>query len=210
MRLRLKLAISGERLDRNQWSPSILAHYREQMKWSWAETAQKAPDYFKRLEFSVHQARGRVLEIGCGVGTMTRWLADSPDVTEVLAVDAYELALNDLRAANLPKVRVLKASAENLRLSPDELFDTVMLCEVIEHLYPDEELLLLERLRPHLAANARYVVSTPIGWLEDPTHVRAFSKRGLRRHLARYYGPVASVDYSAGYSQAAWGWWQLV
>ncbi|MCC6572363.1 MAG: class I SAM-dependent methyltransferase [Planctomycetes bacterium] len=206
LRLRLALAATGVRISRNQWDAAGLAHYREQMKWTWAETREKAPDYFKRLEASIAGVSGRVLEIGCGVGTMTRWIAASDKVTEVVAVDGFELALAELRAAKLPKVRPLHMQADNLRLPPGH-FDTVMLCEVIEHLYADEELRLISSIRPHLAPNARYVVSCPVGWMEDATHVRAFGKRCFRRHLERYYGPVQKVDFSSGYSQVATGWW---
>ncbi len=210
LRLRCLHAINGFRVSRNQWTLATTQVLREQMGWSWDEIRQRAPDYFKRLEFSVKHARGRVLEIGCGVGTMTRWLNASDKVSDIVAIDAFEQALVELRNARLHKVRALRMPADELRLPQGEQFDTVMLCEIIEHLYDDEELELLARIRPHLSANARYVVSTPIGWLEDPTHVRAFGKRAFRRRLEHYYGPVQEIDYSSGYSQAAWGWWNLM
>jgi 2-polyprenyl-3-methyl-5-hydroxy-6-metoxy-1,4-benzoquinol methylase len=153
----------------------------------------------------VARASGRVLELGCGIGTMTRWIAARPDVHCVVAVDAFEQATRRLEQEKLPEVQVMCAPAHNLALTGEDAFDCVFLCELIEHLYPDEERALPAAIRPHLAQGARFVVSVPVGWLEDPGHFRGFSARAFERHLKRYYGEIEGVDRSAGYSQVARG-----
>jgi 2-polyprenyl-3-methyl-5-hydroxy-6-metoxy-1,4-benzoquinol methylase len=204
----VRYRLTGAKIDRNQWhepSPESQEAYRAMRERTWDELREHNPDYFARLSYSVEHAKGRVLEIGCGQGNMTRWLVQQPEVQSIVAVDAFPQAVEALNALGLEGVECRTMAADALELGANERFDTVMLCEVIEHLYPDEETALLESIRPHLAERARFVVSVPIGWLEDPYHVRAFSLGGFRRHLRRHYGIVEGVDVSSGYSQVAWG-----
>ena len=154
--------------------------YDRLMQWSWEETRIYAAAYFNRLEFSVHKACGEVLEIGCGIGTMTRWLSSSENVKHVWAVDAYSEAIEALEKANLPKVTPLRMAVQDLNLGWKDRFDTVMICEVLEHLYPDEERRMIDALRPYVDARTHFVVSVPIGWLSDRYHVRSFSQRAFK------------------------------
>lgn len=205
----LNYVVRNRRISRDQWAgednAASISHYENLLRWSWDETRVHSPEYFRRLETSVAQAHGRVLELGCGIGTMTRWIAAKPDVASVVAVDAFAKATQRLQAEQLPKVEAICAPADGLKLDSLQPFDCVFLCEFIEHLYPDEELALLATVRKHLAPGARFVVSVPVGWLDDPSHVRAFSRRKFERHLRRHYGCIEGVDRSAGYSQVAWG-----
>jgi 2-polyprenyl-3-methyl-5-hydroxy-6-metoxy-1,4-benzoquinol methylase len=197
-----------KRVERNQWlNPESDSRqiYRRQMVWSWEETREQAPEYFARLRFAVEKAQGRVLEIGCGIGNMTRWLAASPNVESVIAIDAFEEAIRELEQYKIPKIQALIMSVKALQFPEGTHFDTVMLCEIIEHLYADEEKQMLAELRKYVDDTTRYVVSTPIGWMPDPHHVRGFTKRQFRKHLARHYGPPEEFDYASGYSQSAFG-----
>ncbi|MCC7509249.1 MAG: class I SAM-dependent methyltransferase [Planctomycetes bacterium] len=207
MSLHLRYCLLRQKIDRNQWElqPESALRHRKWMTLSWEETASGHPDYFARLSASVAHVRGRVLELGCGMGNMTRWIAARDEVSEVVAVDGFEQALAELRQRALPKVDARCMGMHELHFEAGERFDTVVACELLEHLYPDEEAALLAAIRPHLAQGAGYVVSVPIGWLEDPHHVRAFSRAKLTRHLARHFGPAEGRDESSGYSQVAWG-----
>lgn len=180
--------------------------YQGMMEWTWSETQKNAPQYFERLRFTVENASGRVLELGCGIGTMTMWLASSDKIAEIVAVDAFEQAIAQLSSYQIPKVIPVRASSQDFRLPYGTYFDTVIACELLEHLYWDEEKEFLHHLSRYTNSDTRFVISVPIGWLEDPTHVRAFSKRKFIRHLGRYYGKPVCVDYSSGYSQVAWGY----
>jgi 2-polyprenyl-3-methyl-5-hydroxy-6-metoxy-1,4-benzoquinol methylase len=194
--------------SRNQWADELSASretYDRLMALSWDELRAETPDYFARLSYSVEKARGQVLELGCGIGTMTRWLAASDAVEGILAVDAYEVAIRDLDAVALPKTSSLVSDLAHLRLEEGQRFDTVMLCEVLEHLYAGEERAMLKALRPHVDSETRFVVSTPIGFMPDPHHVRGFTKKKFRRHIAKRYGEPLEIDYASGYSQCAFG-----
>jgi 2-polyprenyl-3-methyl-5-hydroxy-6-metoxy-1,4-benzoquinol methylase len=196
------------KIDRNQWSEDkedALKTYHNMMRWTWDETRLNAPKYFARLKYSVGKARGRVLEIGAGIGTMTRWLAESDAVESILATDAFESPIEELRQTELSKTTPKCMKVEAMELNPNDVFDTVMICEVLEHIYLDEEKKMLKGLRDHLAPDARFVISTPIGLMPDPHHVRGFNKKQFRKHLEKHYGPIRDVNYESGYSQVAWG-----
>jgi len=203
----VKFRVFGERINRNQWSRDHEAqdNYLRLLDLSWEQTRQEYANYFRLLEPVVKHACGRVLEIGCGIGNMTRWLSQSPQVESILAVDGFKEGLERVAAARLPKVETLCALADNLRLSAGRQFDTVIMTEILEHLYADEERALLASIFPHLAPAARYIVSTPVGWMPDAFHVRGFSKRQFRKHLGRAYGDIELVDFGSGYSQLAVG-----
>ncbi len=188
---------SGGKIERDQWSSTRDDNwrtYRNIMTWSWEETATYAPEYFKRLGFSVSKAAGRVLEVGCGIGSMTRWLSQSTEVDDIVAIDTSPEAIDELKKRGLPRVTPLRMNLEDIQLDIRRPFDSVLICEVLEHLYPNEELRFLDSIRSHVDSKTRFVVSVPIGWMNDPYHVRGFSKAAFRRHLRRLYGNPIEID----------------
>jgi 2-polyprenyl-3-methyl-5-hydroxy-6-metoxy-1,4-benzoquinol methylase len=206
--IQLRFRLFGKKIDRNQWAEVVpdVARRRERMlSLSWDQIATEFPPYFARLRASLPHIRGRVLELGCGEGNMTRWIAARDQVSAVMAVDGFAQAIHKLRQQALPKVEARCGELTGLHFKPDDQFDTLVMCELLEHLYPDEERALREAVLPHMAQGAGYLISAPIGWLEDPHHVRAFSEARFKRHLSRHYGPVDGRDTGSGYSQVAWG-----
>ncbi len=204
----IKWRILNKKIDRNQWDSKqvgLWLDYRLLMKISWEETAIKYPQYFNRLSFSVSHCHGRVLEIGCGIGTMTRWISENEKVNSINAIDFSREAIEELKTYKIPKVEALVMGAENISFSQGTLFDTVVLCEVLEHIYPDEEMKMLTSLRPYLHSKTSFIISTPIGWLSDAYHSRGFSQKEIIKHVKKYYGEIVEVDSSAGYSQSVLG-----
>lgn len=193
-----------KRKDRNQWK-SINETYANLMVWSWKEISENAPSYFKRLDFSVQNTSGVVLEIGAGIGNMTKWLSASQDVTKIYAVDGFQEAIDFLRKYDFPKVIPVLSSVDSMQFSKNISFDFVVMCELLEHLYEDEEMKMLNNIRRNLKENSKFIISTPIGWLDDPHHVRGFSKAGLMKHVEKYYGNITKIDYTSGYSQVVIG-----
>jgi len=198
--------IFGRRIDRDQWrSARVWQEYEDVIAKPWAELQRENANYARRIDATVQASTGHVLELGAGCGNMTRWLDASPLVTGIIAVEPFAPALERLRGLQLRKVVVRDQKVERLTFQSGEQFNTVLACELIEHLYPDEEKAMLVAIKPYCAAGARYVVSTPVGWMDDPFHVRGFSTDEFRSHLERWYGPVTNIDLSAGYSQVACG-----
>ena len=167
------------------------------------EIRATSPQFFARLEAAVLACRGTVLEIGCSVGQITRWIAVEDAVSRVFAVDRDRTALAVLRAAGPPKTSVY--ADEELDPASIGRIDTLVLCELIEHISTRDERNLLRRYAGGLSPKTRFVISTPIGFLEDPDHVRGFSKTQFIEHVEGLYGPIETLDYRSGYSQLAVG-----
>ena len=200
----INYTIFGSKVSRDQWDAKEDA-YDDYLVQTWAEIEKGSPDYIKRVAASIKHCRGKVLEIGCGAGNMTRWIAAQDGVTDVLGIDGFEPGIKKLNALELPNTSAVIGDIAELELSHDYRFDTLVMCEFLEHIYPDEECKLIAALKKYAAPNARYVISLPIGWLEDPHHVREFSKAKFKRHLSQNYGPADTINYDSGYSQVASG-----
>lgn len=96
-----------------------------------------------------------VLEIGCGEGHVTELILET-SATSVLATDISPTLLRENRE-RFTDPRVSFEAADLMTLQPDRNFDTVVCCEVLEHL--DDPRTALENLR---RLNARqYVLSVP-------------------------------------------------
>jgi 2-polyprenyl-3-methyl-5-hydroxy-6-metoxy-1,4-benzoquinol methylase len=200
----------GKKKDRNQWTRTEKNAqnwdtYNKLMEYSWYETEVNFPAYFRGLKFCVEHCRGEVLEIGCGIGTMTKWIAQQELVTRVIAIDNSPEAIEKLRESKFLNVYPILMDLQSLNFEGCKKFDTVMLCEVLEHIYLDEEKKMLISLKPYIDKNTFYIISTPIYWMDDPYHVRGFSKSEFKKHLRRYYGEPQIIDYSVGYRQIAIG-----
>jgi 2-polyprenyl-3-methyl-5-hydroxy-6-metoxy-1,4-benzoquinol methylase len=194
--------------NRNQWNREnnfLWDTYNKLMSYSWDETKTN-PQYFKRLNFVVEKCEGRVLEIGCGIGTMTKWISKSDRVKEVIAIDAFPEAIEELKKYNFSKVKPLQMYLENIKFEDAQIFNTVVISEIIEHIYPDEEEKMLKGLRPYINSTTSYIISTPIGWMPDPYHIRFFSKKRFKTHLEKYYGEPMEIDCLLDYSQSAFGY----
>lgn len=102
----------------------------------------------------------RVLDVGCGSGVVSAFLADLP-VRECVAVDgnpaAIAFAKDQFRRPNLRFERCL---VDELDL-PEGYFDAVCCLELIEHIYPEQGRELLETLRRLTRPGGRLLVSTP-------------------------------------------------
>ena len=98
---------------------------------------------------------GRVLELGCAVGSFTEVLA--PRATEVLAVDVSQAAVDQvaqrLRDHANVRARALAVPAEY----PDETFDLVVASDVLYYLSVDELRHCLRRIEDSLVAGGAFV-----------------------------------------------------
>lgn len=196
--------------NRNQWARTEenarnYDLYNRLIEYSWHETETNFPAYFRGLKFCVEHCRGEVLEIGCGIGTMTKWIAQQELVTTVIAIDNSPEAIEKLKEYQFEGVYPVLMDLQSMNFEEGRKFDTVVLCDVLEHIYPDEEKRMLTSLKPYIDTNTTYIISTPIYWMDDPYHVRGFSKSEFKKHLRRYYGEPQIIDYSVGYRQIAVG-----
>lgn len=124
--------------------------------------------------------RGRVLDVGCGIGRNLRYLGRQ----DAVGVDHNEHSVDIVRAlgyaAHTP--RQFEENASALHGS----FDTILVSHVLEHLEFDDAVTLVGSYLPALATNGRVVVICPQqrGYASDHTHVTYFDEPALRRLAA--------------------------
>jgi SAM-dependent methyltransferase len=144
---------------------------------------------------------GRVLEVGAGVGTITRRLLDADPDVSIVALEPADNLFGDLAsvAALTPRVNAARQTlAEYLAGSP-EPFDAVVYLNVLEHVEDDERELRLaaEALRP---GGALLVFGPGLEWLYSELdykagHYRRYTLRRLHE-IARAAGfEVLSLRY---------------
>jgi len=131
----------------------------------------------------------RVLEIGAGIGTMTRQIAPGRDLVVALEVDRFYYDRLCNLFAHLPQVKPFLGGIE--QADWDELkgygFDSVLLSNVLEHIADDREAVL--RFKSVLPPGGRLVILVPaiptlFGSLDEAVgHYRRYSHRALRELL---------------------------
>lgn len=128
---------------------------------------------WRALEASLATARGRVLDIGCGLQPYRPFLDASQ--TEYVGID---------REGPLSKPTIV-GNAESLPF-PDESFDVVLSTQVLEHL-PEPERALAEAVRV-LKRGGRLILTVPGVWPthEAPHDFWRFTRHGLMRLLDRH------------------------
>ena len=105
----------------------------------------------------------RVLEVGAGIGTMSRRLVDKDRVV-LSDLDPFYLRMLRYRFGHLPNVAVRRfdlGSDEDARALEDEQLDTVVCLNVLEHVRDDAG--ALRRMHELLAPGGRAVLLVPQG-----------------------------------------------
>ncbi len=172
-------------------SPDVIARLRAL---GWDTSPQTFDAYWHRVNWISSQCQGRVLEIGCGMGNVTRWIAANPAVESIVALDVQGTYIATLKSFPWPKVTALciDVSLEGQKLASYGPFETVVLAELIEHISLKQELTIVDAVRPYILGGARWVISTPIGFMSDPDHKRGFGPFLFRYHTRLLYGPIVS------------------
>jgi SAM-dependent methyltransferase len=156
--------------------------------------------------------RGRVLEVGCGVGTFTRMLVGSAGVTSVLSIDVVPEAVEHCRAAvRDPRLEVRVADVATV----DGEFDLVVCMNVLEHIEDDRA--ALSHMLGRLAPGATLFLLVPSHqWLyssfdRESGHYRRYNKRRMLSLLAAaapgdsfsarhfYFNSVGALGYGVVY-----------
>ena len=158
--------------------------------------------------------RGRVLEVGAGLGTITRMLVDRYPDLSVVALEPAGNVFADLEsyAALTPRVAACRQTLAEYEPDPGNGFDAVVYLNVLEHIANDAQELRLaaEALRP---GGALLVFGPALEWLYSELDYRAghYRRYGLRRLRAlateagfevvsaRYFDVLGVVPYLVVY-----------
>jgi 2-polyprenyl-3-methyl-5-hydroxy-6-metoxy-1,4-benzoquinol methylase len=135
----------------------------------------------RRLSKIQGYVRGAVLDLGCGDGSLLKWLSPDQPYT---GVEIRADLVRELQQSGLPhRFVVADLDSEDLALEP-QVYDTIVMSAIIEHLrMPGRVLASLARL---LADDGRVVITTPTH-LGDLVHrlgatVSLFSREAEKEH----------------------------
>lgn len=115
--------------------------------------------------FASRYSRGSVLDVGCGTGYGTRYLARSAE--EAIGVDYDPKTINACNSHPTTRARFICANAASLDF-PDNCFDLITAFEVIEHLNDREVRAFLSQSRRCLKPDGLLVLSTPNKKVSSP------------------------------------------
>ena len=166
------------------------------------------------LAFSPAPLRGRVLEIGCGIGNLTQILLSRAEVTHLHAIDVDPSYVKEtLRRVRDPRLEATVAAAEAFCpegfTTADGGFDLVVSTNVLEHV--EDHLQAFLNVRQMLRPGGVALLLVPAHQFlfsnldRNLSHFRRYSRgdfqrlapsAGLRVVRARYFNPLG-----------AFGWW---
>lgn len=120
---------------------------------------RKRVDFIAKVLKESLPANGKILDVGCGNGVISRHLGRLGFI--VLGIDVSDKTIEKARSIDpAPNVTFMKKSAEELAAS-GEKYDAVICSEVLEHLnHPGA---LLEVLYESLAENGKLIITVPNG-----------------------------------------------
>jgi len=108
-----------------------------------------------RARRAIPYVQGRVLDVGCGAGTIVGFL---PRDIDYVGVDSYRVGVQEL-LDNHPGVSAYVLDIQRETVSCQEPFDTVLALALIEHLERPQD--FLDLYLPLLAPGGSIVITTP-------------------------------------------------
>jgi SAM-dependent methyltransferase len=157
---------------------------------------------------------GRVLEVGCGIGNLTRIILRAPDVTFLKAIDMDPAYVERIRR-EIPDERLDAVAARAEEFCPEEYqargttFDFIVASNVLEHI--EDHARVLSNFRGMLAPRGTVLLLVPAhpslysSLDRNLSHFRRYSRPaltalandcGLQVEGLRHFNPVGAV-----------GWW---
>jgi len=157
-------------------------------------------------EFSDY-LRGRVLEVGAGIGQTSEAMLALPSVSELVGVEPDERFQNGFRE-RLPNIKLVAGTTEDLE--PGEHFDSAVMVNVLEHI--EDHIGELQRLRGILHPSGGHLCILVPARQELFSkldahfgHFRRYDKPGLRGALEEAGFKVERLCYFNFVGYFAWG-----
>lgn len=132
---------------------------------------------------------GNVLDVGCGLGSFTRYLKARLPFVDVSGMDFSNYAIKKAKEID-DRIDYYVGDVYNMPFE-DEQFKTITTGEVLEHLeYPGK---FLEECRRVLKKKGRIIITTPIaqdnGELLSEEHIKEYNGQELLDLVKEYFKP---------------------
>jgi SAM-dependent methyltransferase len=147
----------------------------------------------------------RILEVGCGEGAVSERLCAAYPGAKLTAIDVTS-NIGRLYQGPVNGVRFIQCEVKELPAAESELFDLVVLCDVLHHVPAHARLPLLEAMRARLAPGGNFIFkdwersNTPIHWLCYASdrwltgdRIAYMTREEMRQLLAAAFGQVSLV-----------------
>lgn len=164
----------------------------------WLESLGGASHYSTWVfDLIAKEISGRVLEIGCGIGTYTKMIA--PLAESVVAIDIEPTFVARARSvtSDLPNVEIRLVDFADM--VAEEGFDTIVVLDVVEHL--SDELTAIEKMFSLLEPGGCLVVKVPaipflFGEMDRAVgHFRRYTRTSLSASMRRGGLSPRRVEY---------------
>jgi SAM-dependent methyltransferase len=147
---------------------------QEEKHWWYLGRRQVLADVLRRLDLPTE---ARIFEAGCGTGGNLELLAGFGTVD---ALEVNDFARESVLARRKPVRQMFSDRLPDGLALGDRRYDLIAMLDVLEHL--DDDLAVLQALRPHLAAGGRMLLTVPAyQWLWGPHDVLAHHRRRYTR-----------------------------
>ncbi len=150
--------------------------------------------------------RGRVLEVGAGIGQTSETILLLPDVQELVALEP-ERRFQDGFRARLPDIRLIGGTTRDL--TDGEIFDAAVMVNVLEHIEDDQDELarmrdILNPLHGHLCilVPARPEIFSKLD--AHFGHFRRYTRAELREKMRHAGFDIVSLHYFNFIGYFAW------
>lgn len=133
--------------------------------------------------------KGRVLEVGCGVGSVTQRL--EPHVDELVSIDINREAINYCRKKFNRKNSIKFLNANITNYQDNQKFNTIVCLNVLEHIKDDEK--ALANMFNLLKVGGILVLLVPFGNFmhsvadKESGHYRRYARKDLKIKLDKHF-----------------------
>src|ERR1700756_2610438 len=135
--------------------------------WDLAGSSYEAAKYQHTLDLLGDRRFAAGLEVGCAIGVLTRRLA--PRCDALLAIDVIEEPLRSARARCADLVQVRFARMQAPLEWPDQIFDLIVLSEILYFLSSDDVKYCAGRVSKSTRQNAVLLLVNWLGQTDDPS-----------------------------------------
>lgn len=158
---------------------SSFSHYKN-------KNSKRHKNIIKRMDKIVENVSGpKVLDCGCGTGLICFLVSQIKSVDEIHGVDLQKSVLVQAQENMINDKTIFhNGFVEELDFD-SEYFDTVIMGEVIEHVYSVEK--TIEKVSMVLKKNGILIITCPYKGKLSKLHVRSISKTFLKEVLSPYF-----------------------